>query len=372
MIQRDYKDTNFLTSLRAIAIFLVFLIHSGGGGLRELGSFANSIVDMGKYGVEIFFVISGYTIFSQFFSEKHSISKFLLIRVARISIPYFPIILIVFVFIGIGGYQFNYWAIQFNAGKIDLLNLIAHVLYISPYNLNWQNTIIGIEWTLGIEVFYYVVLGLLIHMKLLSLRWRSFITFFAIFLLLAFSQRLLTKYLGVDQLFLHWTPMGYGYMFLFGGFAFFLRTLLATQSILTISKPLLSDIVLLSLGGVFMVLPIMSRHVSRSADMNEISFVLGTFLVVTFFSNTSTLARILNNNILTFFGSISYSFYLIHYIVIMNLPKFGHSTLDFLMQLVCTTLVSFTWYYIFEKIIYGRVKMNIKKMNIKKVRQSNS
>lgn len=80
MLVRDYKDTNFITSLRAIAILFVFIIHSGGGGLRELGAMGNFFVDIGKYGVQMFFVISGFTIFNQFFSEKYTLKKFLLVR----------------------------------------------------------------------------------------------------------------------------------------------------------------------------------------------------------------------------------------------------------------------------------------------------
>jgi peptidoglycan/LPS O-acetylase OafA/YrhL len=69
-IDRHYGGTEFITGLRAIAVFLVFLIHSGGGGLREVSEFLNTFVNFGKYGVQIFFVISGFTIFYQLYEGQ--------------------------------------------------------------------------------------------------------------------------------------------------------------------------------------------------------------------------------------------------------------------------------------------------------------
>ena len=40
-IDRRYDGTDFITGLRAVAVFLVFIIHSGGGGLRDINEFLN-------------------------------------------------------------------------------------------------------------------------------------------------------------------------------------------------------------------------------------------------------------------------------------------------------------------------------------------
>lgn len=42
--------------------------------------------------MQIFFVISGYTIFSQLFQEGYGLKKFLMVRLTRLSLPYFPIL----------------------------------------------------------------------------------------------------------------------------------------------------------------------------------------------------------------------------------------------------------------------------------------
>jgi hypothetical protein len=59
LTQTNPKDTNtlFLTGLRGYSALAVFFIHSGGGGLRSFGDWANKLVDLGKYGVISFFVL---------------------------------------------------------------------------------------------------------------------------------------------------------------------------------------------------------------------------------------------------------------------------------------------------------------------------
>lgn len=63
MISRHYKSTEFITGLRFIAIFMVFLIHSGKDVVSEILTNQERLVSLGKYGVMVFFVISGFTIF---------------------------------------------------------------------------------------------------------------------------------------------------------------------------------------------------------------------------------------------------------------------------------------------------------------------
>src|SRR5262249_23668668 len=56
------KRLAYLDGLRAIAALMVFLIHSGAPTLRAAGPIGNSIVDHGKYGVTVFFVVSAFSL----------------------------------------------------------------------------------------------------------------------------------------------------------------------------------------------------------------------------------------------------------------------------------------------------------------------
>ena len=60
-IIRRYGDTDFVTGLRCVAILMVLLVHTG--AFSEFGAIGQSVTDNGKFGVQIFFVIAGFTIY---------------------------------------------------------------------------------------------------------------------------------------------------------------------------------------------------------------------------------------------------------------------------------------------------------------------
>jgi peptidoglycan/LPS O-acetylase OafA/YrhL len=364
MLQPKYHGTNFITSLRAIAILFVFIIHSGGGGLRELGDAGNFIVEVGKYGVQIFFVISGFTIFHQFFSENYTFKRFILVRIARLSIPYYPILLIIFAYINFGGTQFNNWAQNLNDGQISLANLITHISYTSSYFLKYQNSIIGVEWTLGIEAFYYLLFGFLIHFKLMRLARKPLLWWCSLFIIEVYILKLLKGYYDLDSLYVHWLPFKYAYMFFLGGVAYHLRMQRNMQNKTSgISKGLISDLCLLTILITFVGFIVASIYFHLHKPLVEAGFVVGTFAIIIFFDDAGKLSFSLNNRALIFIGSISYSFYLIHFPIINMLPKLNITILDFLVSLISTIVISYCWYTIFEKIIYLKIKRMINLTN---------
>lgn len=57
---RSYGETDFVTGLRCIAALMVVSIHTA--AFRDFGWLGETVTNSGKYGVQIFFVISGFTI----------------------------------------------------------------------------------------------------------------------------------------------------------------------------------------------------------------------------------------------------------------------------------------------------------------------
>lgn len=361
-VQRDYKATNFITGLRAIAILLVFLIHSGGGGLTDMGPAMTFLVNIGKFGVQIFFVISGFTIFNQFFTETYSLRDFLAVRLFRISIPYYPILLLVFIYIKMGGAQFNSWATLLNDGDISIGNMVAHFTYLSPYFKNYQNTIIGGEWTLGVEVFFYVLFGVSISYGIFTLSRRSFLLFGISFFLVSVLMAVISNLLELDTIMLYWMPFSYGYIFFLGGLAYYLRNQLSDVffSRIKLSRSGVSDLLLITLVLMFGIVVFIGNSIPDIMVYTEWAFVAATFLLVIFFNSTGRLSMLIENKVLLFFGSISYSFYLIHFMVVHLTPEAKSPAMSFLLKLGVTTLVSFVWYWVFEKKVYTIVKRKIR------------
>jgi len=358
--KRHYEGTNFITGLRAIAIFLVFLIHSGGGGLRELGGAYNLLVDFGQYGVPMFFVISGFTIFYQLDSGRYSFSEFLMIRVSRVSIPYFPLILLIFIYSSMGGEQFNGWANKFNDGVISIDNMLAHLTYLASFSLKYANTIIGVEWSLHIEVFFYLILGYAIARKFLKISFKSlFVALLAtvimaiIFLFLRHTNRL-------DPLLVNFMPFRYAWMFVLGGIGYYCRNVVHRQLTKEVQYKLSNIAILVSIASALTLLNV--KEINGVGAVNEGVFALLTFIMIAFVRDDAGLSAMLKNKVLIWFGSISFSFYLIHYIVIQT--KIVHyfvadTFLLFIANFLLATLISYLWFSIFEVKIYRKAKLYI-------------
>ena len=81
LIIRKYGETDFITGLRAIAATLVVVIHTG--AFVDFGIIGSAITYSGKYGVDIFFAISGFTI-AKTYAEASSYKSYLGRRLFRI------------------------------------------------------------------------------------------------------------------------------------------------------------------------------------------------------------------------------------------------------------------------------------------------
>ncbi|WP_167489210.1 acyltransferase family protein [Vibrio ouci] len=372
-LDRHYEGTDFITGLRAIAVFLVFVIHSGGGGLRDISEFLNTFVDFGKYGVQVFFVISGFTIFFQLSKEGYSLRRFLLIRIFRISIPYFPVLIFIYIYINSGGEQFNGWANQFNNGTLSIDNLLMHITYLASFDLKYANTIIGVEWTLHIEVFFYFLIGILLTRGHLKQGPLSIMFWFVIWLIIAVTLGPL-GYIGtLDRLAVYWMPFIYGWMFILGGGAFYLRkkmTLVISSHLeniisdlgIIVSIVLIFGLIWLNSGG--LVSKYLHLDWSEVHFLNElfVSLITATLIVTT--RDAGKFSVVFTSKVALFLGAISFSFYLIHYIIIASeisykLFYFENQTVVFFSNLFITIVVSVVWYYFFEQFLYQKAKSAI-------------
>ena len=319
-------------------------------------------VSSGKYGVQIFFVISGFTIFYQIFEKKTNINLFLKLRIVRISAPYYPLLLITFIYINLGGFQFNSWADKFNNGSISITNLLSHVLYISPYSIKWQNTILGVEWTLGIEIFYYLVFGLLIFLRFVDISLKSLISFGVFSFFISGVAIVLYHFIDIDRLYFNWLPIRYFYMFFLGGFAYFLRRTYMKRDISSTKRRNISEILIATNIAVYILLLILDSSFQIRSLFIENFFVFSTFLILILYREGYFLSKILVSPIFLFFGTISYSFYLLHYPIILMLNEFFSSSFFNrpLPILIISTIISFFWYLIFEYLIYSRIRLKLK------------
>ena len=157
-----------LDALRAIAALSVCLYHfvcTTTGYITDptvLTIFSN-----GKYGVQMFFVISGFVIPMSMYKGNYSLKKigtFFAKRLSRLEPPYIFSLVLVVVILAIRHFLGHSNAhVDFSAKQIA-----AHFMYLIPFfdDLKWLNQV---YWTLAVEFQYYVFMAL-IYLLLISKR----------------------------------------------------------------------------------------------------------------------------------------------------------------------------------------------------------
>jgi peptidoglycan/LPS O-acetylase OafA/YrhL len=317
-----------LDGLRAIAVFMVMLLHAHfqfgkGGGL----------------GVDLFFALSGFLITTLLLEEYRkynsiSLSSFYIRRTFRLFPALYFMLFVVLIY-----------AIIFSVGAskdIIYRELFASSIYMNNISYMWdcKAMILGHTWSLGVEEQFYFIWPLFM---LLMIRFFS-------------SNKLLIALLVLTPLI--WVikltdcfPILWGLIHesLFIGCIF---------ALLRWTGKLPKKIPNLIVWGTFLLLVIIGLSpisVFETLIKNNLRFIGGFFSMIVIVglveSPDSLLGKLLSNRVLVFLGKISYALYLWH------VPVFRwflwHSTLpsymNFVLKFVVTLIISIISLELIEK-----------------------
>lgn len=138
--------------LRGAAAIAVVIFHQFQGQ-------AHGLFDLGKHGVDLFFVISGFLMVAMTDSRETTPISFLKDRIVRIVPLYWTATLVAFVLLLSGA--------EMVGGSFGLDVLVKSLFFIPAINLDgglWPTLFLG--WTLNYEMFFYVIFaGLLLATK---------------------------------------------------------------------------------------------------------------------------------------------------------------------------------------------------------------
>lgn len=335
---KNYNETNFITGLRAYAILLVILIHSGGAGLRSLGEIGKNIVEFGQAGVFIFFVISGFAITESFIKDK-TVKTFLIRRFFRIA-PLFYAVIILCLILDVD----NAWQRRFEHAY-SLHNLFMHFTFLFMFDYTTALTIPGVEWTLGVEVFWYIVAPfILIFSKDYK---RAALVLIAVALVTHFSQNIYIKYTEDPELSYHLSPLKYGYAFLAGMLTSYIRRKLSQKELYKEKKVQITFEALTIISVISFFL-----FITRAYDVDLALYfcILFSSLIIIIVGGTNNRISsfIFENKVTIFIGTISYSLYLLHFVLLEFLDHPHNKFLFFLTCLASSVLVSFYSYKYIE------------------------
>ncbi|MFN8431675.1 MAG: acyltransferase [Spirosomataceae bacterium] len=238
---------------------------------------------VGRLGVPVFFVISGFIIPYSMWKNQYKVSNFfnfMFRRLTRLEPPYLLAIILSVIVAYISTYFLKSQIYQLDWGALFL-----HFGYLNVFTgYNWLNPVF---WTLAVEFQYYITIGLLFPL----IMHRKYGNYFLILLLLILGGPL-GYYLTPAKVHL----VHYFHIFVLGIAAFKKHTK-------TISNAFFIPIVLISLGFTY------NYH----------------FKAYTVFSLITMLLILYNVDIklkfMYFLGKISYSLYLLHWIVGMELMR---------------------------------------------------
>ena len=148
-----------LDGLRAISVLLVIVFH-----MSIAGDAPAFFIHLSTFGVQVFFVISGYLITSLLLAERERLDRidlkaFYLRRVFRIIPAAYGFLAVIFVF---------YWA------AFRPVDIISTLTFTTNYDLG-RPTVVAHFWSLGVEEQFYllwpITLGLFFRQRLRILVW---------------------------------------------------------------------------------------------------------------------------------------------------------------------------------------------------------
>ena len=143
-----------LDSLRAVAAMMVLLAHAMlvAAGARGPHVWWNSLVAIGIQGVTVFFVISGFLMYRPFVNAQMNgvpqtpLGRYLRRRALRIIPAYWLALTLLAIYPGLPGvFTHDWWRYYFFLGGYSLNTLIGGI---------------GVAWSLGVEVTFYLALPL--------------------------------------------------------------------------------------------------------------------------------------------------------------------------------------------------------------------
>ena len=140
-------------AILAVVIYHIFCITN----IAIPNEFLQSILGYaGEFGVTIFFILSGYSIYSSIKhkGDKFKYYEFVCKRMKRILPQYYICLMILLLFTNM--------AVYLNYGNIG--NLFAHIFMFHDHYPTWQGAISGVCWTLGVIFQFYLISPLLFKM----------------------------------------------------------------------------------------------------------------------------------------------------------------------------------------------------------------
>jgi peptidoglycan/LPS O-acetylase OafA/YrhL len=324
--------------LRGLACFMVMLVHCVGGEYLPAGNIFRFLAERFWVSVEIFFIVSGFIIPYSMYKSGYSIRdfrSFFYKRITRIEPPYIASIVLV-LFLNWS----STWSSWYNgpAFQVNWPNVIGHLGYINVFYVvpHWLNVA---YWTLAIEFEYYLVLSLIFPLILSKNK---------VVVYLTSAVLLASSFLKIPG-----NHIIYYFQYFVMGIALFQYT------IKTISARDLYVIVAAGIGVIYFTGFGNELHQAHTFEMLTVTCI-GTLLCIHYMKKVPSP--------LIFMGTISYSMYLTHGLIITRAMGLMERYLKWLpigLRLIICITLCISLAYVFYRIVEKPFQMLSKKIRYK-------
>lgn len=308
-IVKSADKLKYINALRGLAILGVLLVHTGQYGTdRNYFSVTEQLfIDAGRYGVQLFFVASAFTLWlsmSRRKAEQYPIRNFALRRFFRIAPMYY---------LGLVFYTYWFSVVQVNH-QVTLPKILSNLTFLHGINPYWINSAVPGGWSITVEMWFYCLAPFLFTRLGTVDKCVRFIAFSILFSDLL-NLLLLPVHVVPDAQI--WSDFLY-YFFpsqlpVFGvGILLFLLKSPSEQP-----KAIQPGTYLLAAGVILL---------SMMIGIGQHYWFAGAFLLLAWGLSQNS-AKLLVNPVLNYIGEVSFSLYLVHFAVLNALEFTGHSNL---------------------------------------------
>ncbi len=344
-MQTDIKKYDFVDALRGLAILAVILVHSS-QRVAPTNLTLQWFMSEGNSGVQLFYVVSSLTLCMSWMArsshEMFPARNFFIRRFFRIApMFYFAILLYIIV---LNGFSPRYWAP--NGLKWWFVPVTA--LFLHGFHPETINSVVPGGWSIAVEMSFYLILPFLLsYIKSI----KSFIFFFIISLVLYGLNQLIVPHLFFYQENQQYLVQNFSISNFLGQLPVFFVGILCY---LVVKKNYPRRHLAIVGGSLFVVFLALFIHPVSIIPHHLIAG--GLFSVFALLLSYWPL-RLIVNRITIFLGKLSFSMYLIQFVIIQWFRQIGisglfpQSNLASLLHFVCVILVvAFVSYYLHKYI----------------------
>ena len=329
--------------LRGVAAIMVVFHHSI-GSLKYYHQISNSFLDLigfvGRFGVDFFFVLSGFIITisaNEKYGTSNSLKNYIINRVIRIYVPYLPI--------GIVMFLLCHFFPQYSNGNRLISTLTSLTLFPDG------TPALSVAWTLTFEMFFYAIFCISFISKK---AWNYFIVFWCVIII--YFNYIETNLFNEQNSFMKILLSTYNLEFILG---YILACFIITKVKI---KPVFLWISLLLFLSIFIFLKLKKTGYFYF-DLNLI-FVCVSFIII--YISIIYDNKLNKKAIMMLIGNATYSIYLVHnplqMILIRFLPKIDtliSSLLTLLLVVLVSLGVGYFYSILFEKKLISIIKAKL-------------